>query len=159
MYQRRSLMPEINADELRRLGWLEDSDSTYPGPARWCDPNNFLSWHTLGDAIAIVAAERRSLLPKSNNEMSEAILHEIGKTLNALGCAHGPGTHEQTSPMFYAEWIRCVVARARAEQQVETLDVCKTFNAALLLTLAPSPSDRRRAALLLMAEESPWPRS
>lgn len=45
-----------------------------------------------------------------NHEMAEQIIAEIRSTLKELGCWHGHDL-KSTSPMFYSEAIRCVVAK------------------------------------------------
>ena len=49
------------------------------------------------------------------------ILADIAATLAALGCCHEKHGRDagSTPPMFYAEWIRCVVARR--EQEIRRL--------------------------------------
>ena len=47
-----------------------------------------------------------------NADMGDAILDEIAGTLKELGCSHGPDAHLSTPPMFYREWMLCVMGSA-----------------------------------------------
>jgi hypothetical protein len=56
-----------------------------------------------------------------NAEMGAGVIAEIGETLEALSCGHG-GSVKDTPPMFYPEWIRCVVAYHQKRGLAETVE-------------------------------------
>jgi len=51
-------------------------------------------------------------------DMADGCLHEIGVTLEALGCGCGEDSLAATPPMNYPEWIACVV-RAHVKKALE----------------------------------------
>ena len=61
--------------------------------------------------IIHISTEEFDLL-RQNAEMDEEILAEIAGTLKELGCDCGPDAHLSTPPMFYREWMLCVMGSA-----------------------------------------------
>ncbi len=63
------------------------------------------------DELTGVATHLRDLEAQAiTADMGGAILDEIAGTLKELGCSHGP--HLSTPPMFYREWMLCVIGSA-----------------------------------------------
>lgn len=48
-------------------------------------------------------------------EGARGCLNMIAERLTSLGCLHGEGSHADTPPMFYDNWIACVVKRAQLD--------------------------------------------
>lgn len=46
---------------------------------------------------------------------AEEVLDMIAARLEALGCQHPGLSHQSTPPMFYDDWIACVVGKREAE--------------------------------------------
>ena len=47
---------------------------------------------------------------KMSNDLWGEIMAEIAGTLASLGCPCGPDAHKSTPPMFFPEWIKCVMS-------------------------------------------------
>ena len=76
------------------------------------NPKKF-GWSNPEGTLLELAAHIRDLEAQAiNADMGDAILDEIAGTLKELGCSHGPDAHLSTPPMFYREWMLCVMGSA-----------------------------------------------
>lgn len=61
-------------------------------------------------------ANNRLRICEINDDMSTGIFNEIGEMLEGMGCSCGEQqTRENTPPMFYREWILCVMKKRVAD--------------------------------------------
>ena len=76
------------------------------------NPKKF-GWSNPEGTLLELAAHIRDLEAQViNADMGDEILGEIAGTLKELGCDCGPNAHLSTPPMFYREWMLCVMESA-----------------------------------------------
>ncbi len=89
------------------------------------------AWHALAAALApirqsmqdvmcgeLLAENERLKERLENEEGAREILGMVADRLSAHGCEHGHA-HKDTPPMFYPEWINCVVDHAKEKAKSE----------------------------------------
>ncbi len=95
---------------------------------------------------------------------AEEVLAMIAARLEALGCQHPGLSHQSTPPMFYDDWIACVVGKREAEsarlrEQAEALAAALETALYYAETYAVARFDRGKVAdarAALRAYREPW---
>ena len=59
--------------------------------------------------VALKAENERFREREEQNGDWHAVVKMIGDALEEIGCDCGPNAHKATPPMFYPEWIVCVL--------------------------------------------------
>ncbi len=96
------------------INLVEDAYSYPPNPEPPFTENTWIDFMKL-----ILFTELSEL--EDDSMFCNEILDEIKQVLITLGCSCGPDSHKATPPMFYREWLLCVVGkRERRIKELET---------------------------------------
>ena len=127
------------------------------------NPKKF-GWSNPEGTLLELAAHIRDLEAQViNADMGDDILDEIAGTLKELGCSHGPDAHLSTPPMFYREWMLCVMGSAirsatrDLEAQVREAREATTFRAFQERNRRRCENDERGFGHAVAFDNPVWP--